>query len=137
MKPGVQYVPIADERFHLIAPIDYDAPETDLKEWMDRQRWISYGLELPIIRRYYQTQFGERPGIRPEMILPNVDAILKAIEAGHGISVLPDYLVEVAVSAGRVQRIALERFATNQLYVAYRTESRHDPVLRQVVETLR
>ncbi len=67
------------------------------------------------------------------MILPNVDAILKAIEAGHGISVLPDYLVEAAVSAGRVQRIAPERFATNQLYVAYRTDSRHDPVLQQTI----
>lgn len=135
-EPGVQYVPIADERFHLIAPIGYDAPEADLKDWMDRQCWISYGLELPIIRRYYQTQFGERPGIRPEMILPNVDAILKAIEAGHGISVLPDYLVEAAVSARRVQRIAPERFATNQLYVAYRTDSRHDPVLQQVIVAL-
>lgn len=135
-EPGIQYVPIADESFLLVAPNDWEVPTDELKDWMDRQPWISYGLELPIIRRYYQTQFGERPDIRPEMILPNVDAILAAIESKCGISILPNYLIRHALERGTVQIVAPERFATNVIYLAHRTESKHDPVINQVIRAL-
>jgi len=136
-EPGIQYVPIADETFLLVAPSDWTVPTDELKEWMDRQPWISYGLELPIIRRYYQTQFGERPDIRPEMVLPNVDAILTAVETKSGISVLPNYLIRHALERGTIQVVAPDRFATNVLYLAHRTESKHDPIINQVIRALK
>lgn len=135
-EPGIQYVSIADETFFLVAPYAWEQPDDDLKGWMDRQPWISYGLELPIIRRYYQTQFGERPDIRPEMVLPNVDAILKAVASSHGVSVLPDYLIRQALKDETIQVIAPERFATNHIYMAYRTESRHDPLMLDILAAL-
>ncbi|TFD94441.1 LysR family transcriptional regulator [Jeotgalibacillus sp. R-1-5s-1] len=134
---GVQYIPIETEHFVIVAPASVDEPVGDLNEWLDQQSWLSFGLELPIIRRYYQTHFGQRPTFRPDLILPNMEAILSGIKAGHGISVLPSYFIEEAVSHGQVRVIAPERSATNVIYLAYRTESRHDPMIQQLVRSLK
>ncbi|WP_251037572.1 hypothetical protein [Paenibacillus albidus] len=77
-----------DEEFVIVAPAHYEIPDIDnleLKErWLSSQNWLSYGLDLPIIRRIWREHFKKRPLIRPTHIIPNLHMILKAIENGVG-----------------------------------------------------
>lgn len=133
---GIVYVPLATEYFYLVTPINWGVPDENLKEWVDQQPWIAYGLELPIIRRYYQTQFGERPPFKPTMIVPNIDSILAAVKHGKGISVLPDYLIEEALKHESIQLVAPQRYATNTMYLAHRVESKYDPLIKSILDIL-
>ncbi|WP_039787683.1 LysR family transcriptional regulator, partial [Paenibacillus riograndensis] len=85
--PGVEYLKFMDEEFVIVAPGHCEIPHTDnleLKErWLSSQNWISYGLDLPIIRRIWREHFKKRPQIRPIHIIPNLHMILKAI--GNGV----------------------------------------------------
>ncbi|MGO4275159.1 LysR family transcriptional regulator, partial [Paenibacillus sp. TAF58] len=55
--PGIEYLHYVEEEFVIVAPYDYEEPDfTDSKQvegWLCSQTWLSYGLELPIIRRFW------------------------------------------------------------------------------------
>lgn len=95
--PGIEYLKLMDEEFVIVAPSNYEILEFDnLKleeQWLSEQKWISYGLELPIIRRIWREHFKKRPEIRPIHIIPNLHMILKTVELGVGLSVIPTYLL--------------------------------------------
>ena len=72
---------------------------------LQQQNWISYDTDLPIIRRFWREVFQTRPAITPSIIIPNLSIILNAIEEDKGISVLPSYICQEAIDAGRVEVI--------------------------------
>lgn len=55
--PGVEYIPYMQEEFALVAPPDFREPTFNDKDsfeaWLCSQPWISYDLDLPIIRRFW------------------------------------------------------------------------------------
>lgn len=50
---------------------------------------MSYGPELPILRRYWRVVFGQRLERRAAVLAPDLRAVREAVAAGAGISVLP------------------------------------------------
>lgn len=66
---------------------------------------LAYGDELPIIRRYWLTEFERRPAQRVALVLPDLRGLLRAVVAGAGASVLPRYLVDQALLDGTVVRL--------------------------------
>ncbi|MEU0852465.1 LysR family transcriptional regulator [Streptomyces flaveolus] len=80
------------------------------------------GEELPIVRRYWRSEFGHRPPNPVAVVVPDLRAVLVAVIAGAGISVLPRYLAEPALHAGSVEQ--LHRSAVpplNTLYLVTRS----------------
>jgi DNA-binding transcriptional LysR family regulator len=65
----------------------------------------AYSPDLPIIRRYWLTEFDERPTNRTALVLPDLRGILRAVVAGIGASVLPRYLVDGSLADGTVVRL--------------------------------
>jgi DNA-binding transcriptional LysR family regulator len=65
----------------------------------------AYSAELPLILRYWLTEFDERPPNRTALILPDLRGILHAVIAGIGASVLPRYLVDAPLAEGTVVRL--------------------------------
>lgn len=138
---AVEYEKLADERFLLVGPPDLVAPVSDGSEadrdsrmegWLTEQNWVSYGADLPIIRRFWQQSFGRRPDVQPVLFVPDLRAILGAVELGHGISLLPDYLCREALECGRVSVLwEPPEPIENELWTAYRKADRGDEDLRQ------
>ncbi|MEU5809284.1 LysR family transcriptional regulator [Streptomyces sp. NPDC047718] len=100
-------VPLADEEFVLVA-----APA-----WADRLGGpariaaegpgalqgvplISYAEDLPIARRYWRHVFDRRLTCRAAVTVPDLRAVLAAVAAGAGYSVLPRYLCEQHLASG-------------------------------------
>lgn len=103
-----------------------------------QQNWISYGSDLPIIRRYWNKVFKTRPAITPVLTIPDLNTICKAVELGKGISVLPHYICKKAIQAGDIQVInSFKSNVTNDLWVAYRKEDLQKPNIIQFINHLK
>ncbi|MCH9812712.1 MAG: LysR family transcriptional regulator [Epsilonproteobacteria bacterium] len=118
---GTIHVDIFTESFYVVAPKEMQVPKTPSKHWLMKQNWISYDAKLSIIRKYFLNTFQVKPSIAPILISPNLHTILKSVEAGVGLSVLPDYICENAL---KEERIALvdkpQKPITNRLYFVYK-----------------
>ena len=83
---------------------------------------LSYGPELPIIRRYWRSVFGHRPNqLNVKIIAPDLRTLVHLARSGAGMTVLPDYLVQPHLDAGELVALHKPEVAPlNTLYVATR-----------------
>ena len=104
-----------------------------IEKWLTTQKWISYGLELPIIRRFWQITFKNRPEFQPALVIPDLHSIGKAVELGYGISLLPDYLCADGLKQARLQILwQAPKPTINELWLAYRKIERNRFELKQI-----
>ncbi|PYI50314.1 LysR family transcriptional regulator [Paenibacillus flagellatus] len=140
MAPGIEYEKLCDEQFVVVAPESVRAPETDSlkdrEQWLCGQTWISYGLDLPIIRRFWREHFKKRPLIKPVHILPNLHMILKAIRSGAGISLLPTYMLG-ETAGGPANVVYGDMSVRNELYFAYKLKHKHLPEVKAAMKLIR
>lgn len=139
--PGVEYIPYMQEEFVLVASPHYSEPafaERDAFEaWLCSQPWISYDLDLPIIRRFWREHFQKRPQTQPTHVVPDLHSVLAAIEHGAGISLLPTFMLNHHLSSGKVKVLYPSCTVTNDLYLAYQMKNRSLPHLKALIETLK
>lgn len=97
---GIEFAPLVDEQFVLVvAPALLDAFRRD----PDSMPVVAYGDQLPIIRRYWRSVFGRRPaGLRAVAIVPDLRVLAGLAADGVGMTVLPTYLAEPYLAAGRL-----------------------------------
>ncbi|MRH90794.1 LysR family transcriptional regulator [Nocardia sp. SYP-A9097] len=116
--------PLADEEFVLVA-----APEVASGVDLDRLRvndlagvrLISYAADLPILRRYWRHVFDTRLEAEPALVISDLRAVLAAVAAGAGISVLPRYLCARELDAGTIVTLLNpEDSPINTVYLARR-----------------
>lgn len=138
--PGIEFIEIEDEKFVVVAPIDYSSEAEGIEQieaWLSRQKWLSYGMELPIVRRYWREHFGKRPELRSLHIIPNLISILEAIENDMGISILPTYLIEESIRLEKTKVIFPDLFIKNTIYVAYKIDNKGNPTLQRIIKELK
>lgn len=136
---GIEYAKIEDETFVLTVPGHFSSSEEDVQdteEWMNQQKWLSYGLELPIVRRFFRVHFGKRPEIQPYYIFPDLRTILEAIESGMGVSILPEYLIAESVKANKTKVMFSKLTVDNTIYAAYKVENKDNPYLQKIIMEL-
>jgi len=141
-KSGLRFARLDTESFWLVggpgeslsaAHDDHEAIRAEL----EAKPWLSYGEELPIIRRFWMESFGERPPMTARMVVPDLHAIAQLVERGIGLSVLPSYLVTDKVKAGRMRRLwSPPRLVKNEIWLVYRTADRNDAVIGRFVQRL-
>lgn len=139
---GLLFIHLETEFFWLVggpeSTLSADPSDlTAVRAELEGRPWISYGEDLPIIRRFWMESFGERPGITPRMVVPDLHGIMGLVERGVGLSVLPSYLVEKRVEARRLTRIwSPSRPVQNEIWLAYRAADRNDAVISRFVQAL-
>lgn len=138
--PGIEYLKFMDEEFVIVAPGDYEIPDTNnpesMEQWLSAQQWISYGPDLPIIRRIWREHFKKRPQIRPAHIIPDLRLILKAIEQGAGLSVIPTYILNNSASVA-AKAVYEDLKVNNELYFAYKLKHKHLPQIQEMMAVIR
>lgn len=125
---GLSAMPLVDEEFVLVAAPRW-RPATPPDETaafvsaLAEVPLVAYGDELPIVRRYWRSVFGQRPdGLHPVAVIPDLRAIRAALVAGAGMSVLPRHLVESELAEGRLVPLHEPELAPlNTLYLVSRT----------------
>jgi DNA-binding transcriptional LysR family regulator len=139
--PGIEYIPYMQEEFAVVAPPDYVEPAFDDKKtfeaWLCSQPWISYDLDLPIIRRFWREHFQRRPQTHPTHVVPDLHSVLKAIEHGAGISLLPTFMLDDQLFRNKVKIMYPSCTIHNDLYLAYQMKNRNSPQLKALIEALK
>lgn len=124
--------PFWDEEFVLVGP-----PALAGRD-LAGEPLIAYAEDLPIVRRYWQTEFGARPARDAAVVVPNLHAVLATVLAGGGWSVLPAYLCAADLAAGRLLRLHEPVIAPlNTLYLAERAGEPPSPARERLVTELR
>jgi DNA-binding transcriptional LysR family regulator len=138
---GIEYVSLCEEEFVIVAPKQLEIEEYTtfkLKEkWLTSQNWISYGLDLPIIRRFWRENFKKRPILKPIHVIPNLHLILRTIENGAGISLIPTYILKNSMNEVKSKVIFEDMKVKNELYVAYQTKNKHLPEINNLIHAIR
>ncbi|WP_055413969.1 MULTISPECIES: LysR family transcriptional regulator [Streptomyces] len=103
---GLTSVPLADEEYVLVAARDWarrvqehpaaDDPCAALRD----VPLVTYAEDLPIARRYWRTVFGKQLSARAALTVPNLHAVVSAVTAGAGYSVLPRSLCHEHLASG-------------------------------------
>lgn len=134
---SVTHHDIFTESFWLVAPKELDIPKEYSRSWLIKQRWISYDAKLSIIRKYFQSTYNIKPAIAPTLISPNLHAILKAVESGVGMSVLPDYICKKSVDEGQVILVDKPTPAiSNHLYFIYKNIKKESLLVKEFLNML-
>lgn len=103
--------PFVDEEFVLVgAPtlartVDRELLADDPVRALAHLPLVAYAEELPIVRRYWRSEFGRRPPNPVAVVVPDLRAVLAAVVAGAGVSALPRYLADPALAAGSVELV--------------------------------
>ncbi|NED88717.1 LysR family transcriptional regulator [Streptomyces sp. SID11233] len=108
---AVKSVPLADEEYQLVAApvwaqrVAGHEDTDDLCGALREVPLITYAEDLPIVRRYWRTVFGRQLTTRAAVTVPNLYAVLSAVNAGAGVSVLPRSLCQEYLDSGRLALI--------------------------------
>jgi DNA-binding transcriptional LysR family regulator len=124
-RPGVRVTPLYDETFALVAaPSWYSGTPVTTPEQLRHIPLVAYAEEAPILRRYWRSVFGARLTRSVAVVVPDLRGVLSAVLAGAGASVLPLYLCQDDLLAGRLQLLAdPELPPLNTGYVAIRSDA--------------
>ncbi|MNM02245.1 Hca operon transcriptional activator [compost metagenome] len=138
--PGIEFLNLCTERFVIVAPAHLDPPQQmslrSKEQWLLAQNWISYGLDLPIVRRLWREHFKKRPAIKPNHVIPNLHLIMQAVENGLGLSLIPDYMIHSSMNREQAKVILEDLHVHNQIYIAYKSNNKHLPAIRSITEKL-
>lgn len=140
---GIRYRGLVDEEFVLVgAPliartVDASRLAVDPATALQHLPLVAYDPELSIVRRYWRSQFGHRPGNRIAMTVPDLRGVLAAVIAGVGVSALPRYLVQPAIDAGAVAVLHRpDEAPLNTLHLAIRAAEAPSAATAHVIDAL-
>ena len=119
---GIGHRILGEKRFRLVAPTDLHAPPQPQEEWLLEQSWISVGSELTMIRRLWQDWFGKHFTGEVSLIVPELRSMLRAVELGFGLTLLPDFVCGEAIRQGRIKALWSEApiSPVDQMIMSYR-----------------
>lgn len=102
-----------DEMIHFL---DY----TGAEKWLKKQKWYAYDSNLPLIRRFWRENFKKRPILKLHAVIPDNNAILKAVGNSDGLAVTSDLIAKKALDNSVVKVLWKGTVnAQNTLYLAY------------------
>ncbi|WP_228040091.1 LysR family transcriptional regulator [Streptomyces chromofuscus] len=126
-RQGLLAEPLVDEEFVLVAPpalahtVDAARLRAEPVAALAHLPLVAYAEELPVVRRYWRSEFGRRPPNPVALLVPDLRSVLAAVVAGAGVSVLPRYVAAPALAAGEVVQLHHPEVAPlNTLYLAVR-----------------
>ncbi|MDF6045541.1 LysR family transcriptional regulator [Streptomyces sp. JH14] len=133
-----------DEQFLLVAPpdmartVDPERLRNEPVAALAHLPLVAYAEELPIIRRYWRSEFGRRPPNPLAFVVSDLRAVLEAVTRGAGVSVLPRYIALPALQSGKVLQLhEPEAAPLNTLYLAVRRSAPANSAVTVLREALR
>ncbi|GHG70605.1 LysR family transcriptional regulator [Comamonas sp. JC664] len=128
--PGLEVRAVAQEQFLAVASPTYLKHRGTPRSARDfaAHRFIAFDADLAMLAPWWRAAFGPKESLPAQVLcrIANLDEMQALAEAGMGLTVLPDYLVEASVREGRLVVLTPEspRRSTRQprgtLWVAWR-----------------
>jgi DNA-binding transcriptional LysR family regulator len=133
---SLESVSFGQRRFVLVAspemvPEGPFATLPELGRWLTDQSWVAYSLELPITRRFWQTQLKRPFSARLRLVAPDLRAVTSAVERGIGCSILPRFVCAEALEDHRIVEVhpVSDLISGEPWFVCFRTGDRSRPAV--------
>ncbi|APZ47460.1 LysR family transcriptional regulator [Polaribacter reichenbachii] len=135
-KSLVEYIPFSKERIVLIAgnktnvtKIQKHIKSKDLSKLEDellQNIWYSSSNEMEHFRRFWFENFNKKPAFKPNYILPNITSIIRCLNNGNGLALVPDFLCQEQILRNEINLVWEGKVKTeNTLYFASRTDLKY------------
>ncbi|WP_273273735.1 LysR family transcriptional regulator [Maribacter polysiphoniae] len=135
-KSLVEYVPFSKERIVLIAGNKTDTTKIQehlksnnlnkLEDELLQNVWYSSSNEMEHFRRFWFENFNKKPAFKPNYILPNITSIIRCLNHGNGLALVPDFLCQEQISRNEINLVWEGKVKTeNTLYFASRTDLKY------------
>lgn len=140
---SIQFQLLAEEDYALIGPEGGSLPPKDidpdgLAAWLNTRPWVSYSEERPVTRRFWQQTLGARFAAKASLVVPDILAVVAAVELGIGSTLVPEYLCRKALLENRVQELwpIAGLLPSERRYACYRRGDGDRPEIRHLCEIL-
>jgi DNA-binding transcriptional LysR family regulator len=102
------------------------------------QDWVSYGADLPFIRRFWSARLGGRFDASLSLTVPDLRSVRDAVCLGMGVSILPDFLCQSALETGVLQQFypSIDVAPVERWLMAYRGIDADRPELNELADAL-
>ncbi|CAA6799640.1 MAG: Chromosome initiation inhibitor [uncultured Aureispira sp.] len=142
-KSLVEYVPFSKERIVLIAGNKTNIIEiqkhiksnnlSGLEAELLQNIWYSSSNEMEHFRRFWFENFNKKPAFKPNYILPNITSIIRCLNNGNGLAVVPDFLCQEQILKNEIKLVWEGEVKTeNILYFASRTDLKYKKELDKI-----
>ena len=135
-KSLVEYIPFSKERIVLIAGNKTDTTQIQshiksnninkLEDELLQNVWYSSSNEMEHFRRFWFENFNKKPAFKPNYILPNITSIIRCLNNGNGLALVPDFLCREQIIRNEINLVWEGNVKTeNTLYFASRTDLKY------------
>ncbi|TYA89218.1 LysR family transcriptional regulator [Seonamhaeicola marinus] len=142
-KSFIDYIPFSKEQIVLIAGTNTDATIINkcirtnnwkkLEYELQQHIWYSSSNEMEHFRRFWFENFNKKPTFKPNYILPNITSIIRCLNNGNGLAVVPDFLCKEEILNNNIKLIWKGKVKTeNTLFFASQTQLKHKEELKVV-----
>ncbi|PIB31914.1 LysR family transcriptional regulator [Gaetbulibacter sp. 5U11] len=142
-KSLVEYIPFSKERIVLIAgnktnitTIQKHINSKNLSKLEDellQNVWYSSSNEMEHFRRFWFENFNRKPAFKPNYILPNITSIIRCLNNGNGLALVPDFLCQEQILRNQITLVWEGKVKTeNTLYFASRTDLKYKKELETI-----
>ncbi|MFF8868346.1 LysR family transcriptional regulator [Streptomyces sp. NPDC015139] len=102
----------------------------------DHRSFIGYSTSMPMARRYFRTCWDIQPPT-PALTVADLRTVVSAVAGGVGLSVVPRYLAQRGLDAGRLSILHIpHKRITNSIYLATRQGRQQYPPIRLAFDLL-
>ncbi|WP_299107786.1 LysR family transcriptional regulator [uncultured Winogradskyella sp.] len=135
-KSLVDYIPFSKERIVLIAGNKTNVTKiqqhiksknlSKLEDQLLQNIWYSSSNEMEHFRRFWFENFNKKPAFKPNYILPNITSIIRCLNNGNGLALVPDFLCQDQILRNEINLVWEGKVKTeNTLYFASRTDLKY------------
>tara|TARA_R110002167_G_C12654474_1_gene649411 strand:- start:214 stop:1116 length:903 start_codon:yes stop_codon:yes gene_type:complete len=135
-KSLVEYIPFSKERIVLIAGNKTNVTKIQkhinsknlnkLEAELLQNVWYSSSNEMEHFRRFWFENFNKKPAFKPNYILPNITSIIRCLNNGNGLALVPDILCREQILRNEINLVWEGKVKTeNTLYFASRTDLKY------------
>lgn len=135
-KSLVEYIPFSKERIVLIAGNKTNVTKIQkhiksknlsmLEDELLQNVWYSSSNEMEHFRRFWFENFNKKPAFKPNYILPNITSIIRCLNNGNGLALVPDFLCQEQILRNEINLVWEGKVKTeNTLYFASRTDLKY------------
>lgn len=141
---NLTYKYLYTEKFMIVCNLEQDTSEMDLyikeadflklEKCLSKKFWYAYNSNLPIIRRFWKSNFFKRPLMKPKVVIPDYNAIIQSIMSCGGFAVVSDLIAGTYIKSNKI-KIVWEGIvpSTNSVFLAY-DNSKISPEIVQHIE---
>ena len=129
---------ITNQKFALVGDNLTQAPHNgfeklqDILSWLRKKNWVSYDMELSLIRRCFKAEYGVQPNIKPKFIVPNLHLMLETIKYTKCLAIVPEYLALPLVRQKQIRLFHTFTKYETQLHLHYDHSAKNSILIKEL-----